>query len=217
MIYDYLRELKKSAGNPPNAQISEKSGVPESTVSKLMAGTYDNPRFDNVANVVIALGGSLDELMGIVRDDKEPVAIENPLESIGHMIALQRAVGECRPLPDDERQHYRDRIQTLTDAAAEKEERIRAEYQQQAAEMQKIFWEREAALKKEYAEREQAIQKDIRRREGLMITAIALLVTIFIALLIIDMVCSNIGFIRRSAAYKDPSFSSNCVYEDIDV
>ena len=59
-----LKDLKEKSGLT-TLQISELSGVPESTVKRILSGATDNPSFSNVADIVLALGGSLDELVGI--------------------------------------------------------------------------------------------------------------------------------------------------------
>lgn len=65
MISAKLRELKEKS-HMTTQQIAEASGVPASTVSRLMSGQTDNPSFQNVADVVRAMGGSMDEIIGLV-------------------------------------------------------------------------------------------------------------------------------------------------------
>lgn len=64
MLYEKLKTLKMSK-NLTIQEISEKSGVPSSTVSRIFSGQTDNPSFQNICDIVIAMGGSLDELAGI--------------------------------------------------------------------------------------------------------------------------------------------------------
>lgn len=59
-----LTKLKEKSGLTIQ-QISDKSGVPVSTVSRILNGETDNPSYRHVADMVIAMGGSLDELEGI--------------------------------------------------------------------------------------------------------------------------------------------------------
>lgn len=61
---DKLKALKKERGLT-NAEIATLSGVPVSTVNRIFSGETPNPQFDSIASIVIALGGSLDELVGI--------------------------------------------------------------------------------------------------------------------------------------------------------
>ena len=72
---DYLkkiRELKKEKGLS-NEEISEIADVPETTVSKIMSGATQDPRFESVAKIIIALGGSVDQILGIAPENPEPV------------------------------------------------------------------------------------------------------------------------------------------------
>ena len=48
-----------------NADISRLSGVPEQTVKRILNGTTPDPRFDSIAKITIALGGSLDVISGL--------------------------------------------------------------------------------------------------------------------------------------------------------
>lgn len=58
-IIDKLTEKKKELG-VTNAWVSEKSGVPESTVTKLLNGTIRNPTMPTLAPIASALGISID-------------------------------------------------------------------------------------------------------------------------------------------------------------
>lgn len=46
-------------------QISDLSGIPESTISRILSGQTDNPSFDTICAIVKAVGGSLDKLTDI--------------------------------------------------------------------------------------------------------------------------------------------------------
>lgn len=59
-----LTKLKEKSGLTIQ-QISDKSGVAVSTISRILSGETDNPSYRHVADIVIAMGGSLDELEGI--------------------------------------------------------------------------------------------------------------------------------------------------------
>lgn len=48
-----------------NKQLSQESGVPESTVQKFMSGTIAEPRLENITRMAIALDVSMDEMLGI--------------------------------------------------------------------------------------------------------------------------------------------------------
>lgn len=64
MIRVQLREMKEKCGYS-NKKIAELSGVSLPTVNRIMSGQTDVPNFQTVCDLVIAMGGSLDELAGI--------------------------------------------------------------------------------------------------------------------------------------------------------
>ena len=64
MLSTRLKELKDQR-KVTNQQLSDLSGVPVGTINRIMAGQTDNPSFQTVCDMVMAMGGSLDELAGI--------------------------------------------------------------------------------------------------------------------------------------------------------
>ncbi len=64
MISDYLKTLKTKK-NITNQELSDLSGVPVGTINRIMANQTENPSFQTVCDIVMALDGSLDELAGI--------------------------------------------------------------------------------------------------------------------------------------------------------
>lgn len=64
MLSEDLHALKVK-NNLSVKKIAEMSGVPESTVSRILAGQTTDPGFETVRAIVVAMGGSLDELAGI--------------------------------------------------------------------------------------------------------------------------------------------------------
>ena len=64
MLSTRLQELKDQR-KLTNQQLSDLSGVPVGTINRIMAGQTDNPSFQTVCDMVMAMGGSLDELAGI--------------------------------------------------------------------------------------------------------------------------------------------------------
>ena len=73
-----LRKLKDSC-NLTTKQLSDLSGVPESTISRILSGQTDNPTFDTVCAIVKAMGGSLDTLSGIHQPEGHTAANSPPL------------------------------------------------------------------------------------------------------------------------------------------
>lgn len=70
MLCKQLKALKDKR-NLTNQQLSDLSGIPIGTINRIMAGQTDNPSFQTVCDMVIAMGGSLDELVGIASSSGE--------------------------------------------------------------------------------------------------------------------------------------------------
>lgn len=62
MVKNYLISLKNK-GNFTWSDLSEMSGLPEATIRKIFSGETADPRFETVAKLVSAMGGSLDEII----------------------------------------------------------------------------------------------------------------------------------------------------------
>lgn len=62
-----LKKLKEES-NLTTKQISDLSGIPESTISRVLSGQTDNPTFETICAIVKAMGGSLDKLTDIQPD-----------------------------------------------------------------------------------------------------------------------------------------------------
>jgi transcriptional regulator with XRE-family HTH domain len=63
MWLDNLKELKKSKGMTTK-QIADATGLPESTIKRIFAGDTDDPYVSTIHRiVVVALGGSLDQIL----------------------------------------------------------------------------------------------------------------------------------------------------------
>lgn len=77
MYKERLVELK-NARNLTNQQISDISGVPLSTVTRIMNGSGEG-NFQTVCDIVKALDGSLDDLVGIRKEVE--VTEETPLQA----------------------------------------------------------------------------------------------------------------------------------------
>ncbi len=63
MKTEILKKLKDDS-KLTTKQISEISGIPESTISRILSGQTDNPSFDSIYAIVKAMGGSLDSVFG---------------------------------------------------------------------------------------------------------------------------------------------------------
>lgn len=72
MIRAQLKEMKEKKGLT-NKQLAELSGVSLPTVNRIMSGQTDVPNYQTVCDLVMAMGGSLDELAGIpLRSTERP-------------------------------------------------------------------------------------------------------------------------------------------------
>lgn len=69
MVKDYLISLK-NRGNFSWNDLSEMSGLPDTTIRKIFSGETADPRFETVVKLVSAMGGSLDEIIGNKEEDK---------------------------------------------------------------------------------------------------------------------------------------------------
>lgn len=67
-----LIKAVKQKENMTNRQIAEKTGLSESTVSRILSRQVE-PKFEDVVLIAVAVGVSLDALAGIARDESEEV------------------------------------------------------------------------------------------------------------------------------------------------
>lgn len=64
MLSTQLKILKEKR-KLTNQQLSDLSGVPVGTINRILSGQTDNPSFQTVCDMVLAMDGSLDEIVGI--------------------------------------------------------------------------------------------------------------------------------------------------------
>ena len=62
MWLDNLKELKK-ATNMSTKQISQRSNLPEKTISRVFSGETKNPYIDTLNSIAIALGSNLTDIL----------------------------------------------------------------------------------------------------------------------------------------------------------
>lgn len=67
MVKHYLNALKHK-GHFTYPDISNLSGIPEATIRKIFSGETPDPRFETVAKLVSAMGGSMND---IIEEKKE--------------------------------------------------------------------------------------------------------------------------------------------------
>lgn len=63
-IYEQLKLLKEKS-KMTSQQIADISKIPVSTVNRILSGYTDSPSFSNVCDMIVAMGGSVDEVIGI--------------------------------------------------------------------------------------------------------------------------------------------------------
>ena len=68
-----------------NQQLADLSGVPAGTVNRILSGQTDNPSFQTICDLVLAMDGSLDELAGIEKDPEEPEAKAHASQDLIHL------------------------------------------------------------------------------------------------------------------------------------
>lgn len=83
MLATQLKLLKEKRGLT-NQQLADLSGVPVGTVNRILSGQTDNPSFQTICDLVMAMDGSLDELAGIEKDE----AKEEDTSRIRHDLIL---------------------------------------------------------------------------------------------------------------------------------
>ena len=87
MLLTYLNTLKDK-GNFTFEGISKLSNVPEATVKNIFSGKTEDPRFETVSAIVIAMGGSLDAIYCATKtEDVEANAVIAIKETFEHRLA----------------------------------------------------------------------------------------------------------------------------------
>lgn len=104
MILTYLNALKNK-GNFTFETISKLSGVPEATVKNIFSGKTEDPRFETVSSIVLAMGGSLDAIYtDAKKDDVETNAVISIKEAYEQRIEWLKEHYEHRL--DEKDKHY---------------------------------------------------------------------------------------------------------------
>lgn len=68
MNIEYLIKLKNEL-HLTYEELSEKSGVPESTLIRIFSGKTASPYYQTIEDIVKAMNGSLDEMSGISKEE----------------------------------------------------------------------------------------------------------------------------------------------------
>lgn len=87
----YIEKLKmiKEEKDLTNAEIASLANIPLPTITRVFNGQTPNPTFETISRIAIALGTSLDELLGLKQPDEPPIAspIENTLNSYSELLS----------------------------------------------------------------------------------------------------------------------------------
>lgn len=100
MVMEYLETLK-TRGNWNFSDLSQKTGLSESTIRRIFTDPDNNPTLDTLVKLVIAMGGSLDKMVGI---DSEMQRAQNEPDADGMQITGQ----EMRELRKEMLAHQRE-------------------------------------------------------------------------------------------------------------
>lgn len=106
MLTTYLNALKNK-GNFTYEAVSKLSGIPEATVRNIISGKTEDPRFETVSSIVIAMGGSLDAIYTATKkEDVEANAVITLKETYIQRIEDIKEHYELR-LAEKDKHHYR--------------------------------------------------------------------------------------------------------------
>ena len=121
MLCDYIKSLKAKKGLT-NAQIAAISGVSESTVSRMIKGEGKSVDYGSVLNVVLALGGSMDEAAGIMHED---VSANNDIPTTDLAAVEARATQTfMRHFDEHTNIIHRERVESLHEIISAKDKTI---------------------------------------------------------------------------------------------
>ena len=93
MMLSTQLKLLKEKRKLTNQQLSDLSGVPVGTINRILSGQTDNPSFQTVCDMVMAMDGSLDELVGI---QQEIPQAEKKARASQEILSLYEAMTESK-------------------------------------------------------------------------------------------------------------------------
>lgn len=80
-----LKELKESSGLR-GSQIAQIANISETTLSRLFSGETKLQQFDTIVRAVIAMGGSLDEMVGIKAKGEPTPIVEQAMSNYAELL-----------------------------------------------------------------------------------------------------------------------------------
>lgn len=107
----YVEKLKaiRDEKKITNVEIGKISNIPVATITRIFNGQTPNPTFETISRMALALGISLDELIGLKEPDEPPVVprIETTLNSYSEL--LQEKDERIRELKEENERERKDR------------------------------------------------------------------------------------------------------------
>lgn len=187
-VCEYLRWLKES-GDYTQQQLSDLTGVPMGTIPKYFTNMDDeSASFETVRKLVMAMGGSLDELAGI-----QPKPIEVSPEKLTEDGFTESEIKVILRWAGSQIAHsYQAVIAGLEARLSEKDERLSHRSSLLENEHQRAL--EEVAVERKRAAEE--IQHERKRAQTASIISYAAL-ALFVCLFIIDFLVPTMGWIQR--------------------
>lgn len=87
-MFGLYMNAKKTELNLTNQELSNLSGVPKGTVDRLLARDGSSPNLDTAVALIKAVGGSLDEAVGI-QQTTVPLPEKAPEDTVGALVLLR--------------------------------------------------------------------------------------------------------------------------------
>lgn len=86
-IVEKLKMIKEDKGIT-NTELEKLSNIPLATITRVFNGHTPNPSFETISRIAIALGVSLDEVVGLKEPDETPTPsrIENTLNAYAEVL-----------------------------------------------------------------------------------------------------------------------------------
>ena len=107
----YVEKLKaiRDEKKITNVEIAKISNIPLATVTRVFNGQTPNPTFETISRIAVALGISLDAIIGLKEPEEPPVAprIETALNSYSEL--LQEKDERIRELKEEKERERKDR------------------------------------------------------------------------------------------------------------
>lgn len=105
-----IRDEKKIT----NVEIAKISNIPLATITRVFNGQTPNPTFETISGIALALGISLDELIGLKEPNETPVTprVETALNSYSEL--LQEKDERIRELKEERDRERKDRYRVTS-------------------------------------------------------------------------------------------------------